>query len=148
MHMHRYIVVTATTGLATFCDLCYLMIKLPTCIPIQLRGLHTQHISQHRNAFLSHAQPCVSIRVHAYPCVPDLCVSIHVHIYIPYIMYLDTNYKFAASQVIEEQTFPLTRRVHVSIYIYLKGIEGAPDLVKRGEIGASERLSRVERTTE
>lgn len=45
----------------------YLMIELPTCLGIQLRGLHIQHISQHRNAFLSHAQPRVSMRVHAYP---------------------------------------------------------------------------------
>lgn len=53
----------------------YLMIELPTCLGIQLRGLHIQHISQHRNAFLSHAESRVSIRVHTYPCV-----SMRIHI--------------------------------------------------------------------
>lgn len=38
-----------------------------TCLGIQLYGLHIQHISQHRNAFLSHAQPRVSMRIHTCP---------------------------------------------------------------------------------
>lgn len=59
-------------------------------------------------------------------------------------MYLDTNYKFAASQVARSKHFSLHGE-YMFIYIGtdLKGIEGAPNLVKRGEIGASERLSRT-----
>lgn len=69
---------------------------------------------------LNPAYTCVSMRIYTYPYIHTL----------PYIMYLDTKYKFAASQVSSSKHFPMHGE-YMSIYIGtdLKGIEGAPDLI-------------------
>lgn len=71
------IVVTDTTGLATFCYLMtYLMIELPTYLTYPATWLtHTTYITTQKclpqscSTMRIHAYPYVSMRIHAYPCV-------------------------------------------------------------------------------
>lgn len=68
----------------------YLMIELPTYLSSYV--VYTHNTEMPSSVTLSPAYPYMST---------------HVYIYIPYIMYLDTNYKFAAPQVSSSKHFPL-----------------------------------------
>lgn len=75
MEMYRYLVVigTATTGLTTFCDLCYLMTYLMIELPTYLSSYVAYTYNIYHNTempssvTLNPAYPYVSMRIYAYP---------------------------------------------------------------------------------